>query len=92
MVVYLAYGSTANFRFRGSIAKINISKERQDYGDRSGPRILEIYSVIQKLSRFPQVQSECEWTFVSITSDKNNYSHFIITLFMLFYKQQMPRI
>ena len=29
---------------------------------------------------------------VSITSDKNNYSHFIITLFMLFYKQQMPRI
>ena len=26
---------------------------------------------------------------VSITSDKNNYSHFIITLFMLFYKQQM---
>ena len=63
MVVYLAYGSTANFRFRGPIAKINISKERQDYGDRSGPRILEIDSVILKLSRFPQVQSECEWTF-----------------------------
>ena len=62
MVVYLAYGNTANFRFRGSIAKINISKERQDYGDRSGPRILEIGSVIQKLSRFPQVQSEREWT------------------------------
>ena len=64
MVVYLAYGSTANFRFRGSIAKINISKERQDYGDRSGPRILEIDSVILKLSRFPQVQSEREWTLV----------------------------
>ena len=63
MVVYLAYGSTANFRFRGPIAKINISKERQDYGDRSGPRILEIDSVILKLSRFPQVQSEREWTF-----------------------------
>ena len=31
---------TANFRFRGPIAKNNISKERQDYGDRSGPRIL----------------------------------------------------
>ena len=29
---------------------------------------------------------------MAITSDKNNYSHFIITLFMLFYKQQMPRI
>ena len=62
MVVYLAYGSTANFRFQGPIAKINISKERQDYGDRSGPRILEIDSVILKLSRFPQVQSEREWT------------------------------
>ena len=70
MVVYLAYGSTANFRFRGSIAKINISKERQDYGDRSGPTILEIDSVIQKLSRFPQVQSEREWTlgFAAMTS------------------------
>ena len=65
MVVYLAYGSTANFRFRGSIAKINISKERQDYGDRSGPRILEIDSVIQKLSRFPQWQREREWTLVT---------------------------
>ena len=65
MVVYSAYGSTANFRFQGSIAKINISKERQDYGDRSGPRILEIDSVIQKLSRFPQVQSEREWTLVA---------------------------
>ena len=64
MVIYLAYGSTANFRFRGSIAKINISKERQDYGDRSGLRILEIDSVIQKLSRFPQVQSERERTLV----------------------------
>ena len=66
LVVYLAYGSTANFRFRGPIAKINISKERQDYGDRSGPRILEIDSVILKLSRFPQVQSEREWTLVKV--------------------------
>ena len=40
VVVYLAYGSTVNFLFQGPIAKINISKERQDYGDRSGPRIL----------------------------------------------------
>ena len=74
MVVYLAYGNTANFRFRGSIAKINISKERQDYGDRSGPRILEIGSVIQKLSRFPQVQSEREWTLVSILFSVTSYS------------------
>ena len=61
----LAYGSTANFQFRGPIAKINISKERQDYGDCSGPRILEIDSVILKLSRFPQVQSERERTLVA---------------------------
>ena len=40
VVVNLAYGSTANFRFRGPIAKINISKVRKGYGDRSGPRIL----------------------------------------------------
>ena len=72
MVVYLAYGSTANFLFHGPIAKINISKERQDYGDRSGPRILEINSVIIKLSRFPQVQSEREWTLVH-----ENTLHFI---------------
>ena len=58
VVVYLAYGSTANFRFRGLIAEINIPKERQGYGDHSGPRILEIDQVILKLSRFPQVQSE----------------------------------
>ena len=64
VVVYLAYGGTANFRFRGPIAKINISKERQDYGDRSGPRILEIDPVILKLSRFPQVQSERERTSI----------------------------
>ena len=64
VVVYLAYGSTANFRFRGPIAKINISKERKDYGDRSGPGTLEIDSIILKLSRFPQVQSEREWTLV----------------------------
>ena len=57
MVVYLAYGSTANFQFQGPIAKINISKEREGYGDRSGPRILEIDPVILKLSRFSQVQS-----------------------------------
>ena len=37
VVVYLAYGSTANFRFRGPITKINISKEREGPGDRSGP-------------------------------------------------------
>ena len=65
VVVYLAYGSTANFRFQGPIAKINISKERQDYGDRSGPRILEIDPVILKLSQFSQVQSERERTLVS---------------------------
>ena len=62
VVVYLAYGSTANFRFRGPIAKINISKEREGYGDRSGPRILEVDPVILKLSRFSQVQSERERT------------------------------
>ena len=66
MVVYLAYGSTANFRFRGPIAKINISKEPQDYGDHSGP---EIDSVILKLSRFPQVQNEREWTLAKFTID-----------------------
>ena len=55
MVVYLTYGSTDNFRFRGPVAKINISKERDGYGDRSGPRILEIDPVIRKLSRFPLV-------------------------------------
>ena len=35
-----------------------------------GPRILEIDSVILKLSRFPQVQSEREWTlgFAAMTS------------------------
>ena len=43
-------------------------------------------------ARYFRVQSEREQTLVSITSDKNNYSHLIITLFMLFYKQQMPRI
>ena len=34
---YLAYGSTANFQFRIPIAKIDISKEREGPGDRSGP-------------------------------------------------------
>ena len=64
MVVYLAYGSTANFRFRGSIAKIYISKERKGHGVRSGPRILEIDQVFRKLSRFSQVLSERERTLV----------------------------
>ena len=63
VVVYLAYGSTVNFGFRGQIASINISKESQVYGDRSGPIILEINQVILKLSQFPQVQSEHERTF-----------------------------
>ena len=63
MVVYLAYGSTANSLFPGPIAKINISKkEREGFGDRSDPRILEIDPVILKLSRFSQVQSERERT------------------------------
>ena len=64
VVVYLAYGSTVNFQFRGPIAKINISKEREGYSDRSGPRILETDPVILKLSRFSQVQSERERTLV----------------------------
>ena len=59
VVVYLAYGSTANFRFRGPIAKIYISKEWEGHGICSGPRILEIDQVFRKLSRFYQVQSEC---------------------------------
>ena len=46
LVVYLTYGSTANFRFLGPIAKIYISKEREGYGVRSGARILEIDQVI----------------------------------------------
>ena len=62
MVIYLAYGSTANFRFLGTIAKIYISKEREGYGVRSGARILEIDQVNRKLSRFSQVQSERERT------------------------------
>ena len=65
MVVYLAYGSTANFRFRGPIAKIYISKEREGHGVRSGPRILEIDQVFRKLSRFFQVQSERERYFTA---------------------------
>ena len=67
MVVYLAYGSTANFRFRGPIAKINILKEREGYGNRSGLRIVEIDPVILKLSQFFQVQSEREQTLVNDT-------------------------
>ena len=66
------------FDFRGPIAKINISKERQDYGDRSGPRILEIDSVILKLSRFPQVQSEREWTLVGVRPQE--FFHFVMSL------------
>ena len=70
LVAYLAYGSTANFRFLGLIAKIYISKERGGYGVRSGARILEIDQVIRKLSRFSQVQSERERTlgFAAMTS------------------------
>ena len=64
MVVYLAYGSRANFLFRGPIASINISKESQGNVDRSGPIILEIDHIIIKLSRFSQVQSERERTLV----------------------------
>ena len=64
LVVYLAYGSTANFRFLGLTAKIYISKEREGYGVRSGARILEIDQVIRKLSGFSQVQSEREQTLV----------------------------
>ena len=78
MVVYLAYDSTANFQFQGPIAKINnISKERQDYGNRSGPRILEIDPVILKLSRFPQVQSERERTFSKLAGKKIVASYLI---------------
>ena len=33
-----------------------------DDGDRSGPRILDIGPAIHKLLRFPQVQSEREWS------------------------------
>ena len=60
LVVYLTYGSTANFRFLGPIAKIYISKEREGYGVRSGARILEIDQVIgerAKRARHSQVCS-----------------------------------
>ena len=53
----------AGLQLLGSI--INISKEREGYGVRSGARILEIDQVIRKLSRFFQVQSERERTLVS---------------------------
>ena len=62
LVVYLDYGSPANFQFLDPIASINISKESQCYGDHSGPIMLQIDLVILKLSRFSQVQSECERT------------------------------
>ena len=42
----------------------NISKELPGYDDCSGPRILEIGPVVQKLSRFSQVQSEHERTLI----------------------------
>ena len=64
MVIYLTYGSRANIQFRDLIASFNISKESQDYGDRSDPRILEIDSIFLKLSRFSQVQGELERTLV----------------------------
>ena len=81
VVVYLAYGSTANFLFRGPIAKINISKEREGYGDRSGPRILEIDPVILKLSRFYQVQSERERTLVMVAM----FFKAILILFFIYF-------
>ena len=66
MVVHLAYGSTVKFPFQDPIAKINISKERQGYGDRSGPRNLEIDPVFIKLLQFSQVQSERKRTLVQL--------------------------
>ena len=83
MVVYLAYGSTTNFRFLGPIAKIYILKEQKGFGVRSGARILEIDQVIRKLSRFSQVQSERERTLVTYfhaVSDKA-----ILRLFFLYF-------
>ena len=53
------------FDFEVQLLRSIYSKERQDYGDRSGPRILEIVPVILKLSRFPQVQSEREQTLIA---------------------------
>ena len=43
------------------------------YGDRSGPRILEIDPAILKLSRFSQAQGECERTLVSVLFSKTPY-------------------
>ena len=60
------------------------SKEREGYSDRSGPRILEIDLVIRKLSRFSQVQSERERTFVlsDICNFNNKYGNFYVTEMM----------
>ena len=66
MVVYFAYGSTANFWFRYPIASLNISKESTGYGDRSGPISIKIGPVICKLSLFSQVQGERERTVVVV--------------------------
>ena len=43
--------------FEVQLLRSIISKEREGYGVRSGPRILEIDPVIIKLSHFSQVQS-----------------------------------
>ena len=50
------------FDFEVQLLRSIISKEREGYGVRSSPRILEIDQVILKLSRFSQVQSERERT------------------------------
>ena len=48
--LYLAYGSTVNFQFRGPNASIDISKESQGYGDHYGnptsdSNVIEIFKV-----------------------------------------------
>ena len=83
MVVYLAYGSTANFRFRGLVAKINISKEREGYVDRFGPKILEIDPVIIKFSRYSQVQSEWKGLQLSGCIHCNSLVHTMMLDFFL---------
>ena len=62
-IPFFAYGSTANFRFRGPIALLNIS----NYGNCSGPRIIEICPVIRKLSQLSQVLGEREQTLENMS-------------------------
>ena len=50
------------FDFEVQLLRSIFQKERQGYGDLSGPRILEIDPVILKLSQFSEVQSERERT------------------------------